>query len=284
TARHTDLTADLRVDLGRRDDLVVEHDRHAALRVTDGVTGGLTGQLRPLLAALATEVDVDLPLSTVLTVEDGLGTGDPVALDGGFAELELVALRVGEGHHDVLGVLGGLATTATAAGGHHALQIVQTFQTFEVLHALHLGGQFLGGGLFFPALLGAVGRCAGVVGLSVGCVGEVAGWWFLETLATGFTDAQDGVDGQLCGLADDLGGLRRLLHTGQFDDDPVLTGTRHVRLGHAQAVDALAQHLQDLVGVVGVGDRAVGTVLGLQDDLGAAAQVESQAGRYEPRR
>src|SRR5699024_11274565 len=30
TARHTDLTADLRVDLGRRDDLVVEHDRHAA--------------------------------------------------------------------------------------------------------------------------------------------------------------------------------------------------------------------------------------------------------------
>src|SRR5699024_776238 len=148
----------------------------------------------------------------------------------------------------------------------------------------HLGGQFLGGGLFFPALLGAVGRCAGVVGLSVGCVGEVAGWWFLETLATGFTDAQDGVEGQLCGLADDLGGLRRVLHTGQFDDDPVLTGTRHVRLGHAQAVDALAQHLQDLVGVVGVGDRAVGTVLGLQDDLGAAAQVESQAGRYEPRR
>src|SRR5699024_4465926 len=197
-------------------------DRHATLRVTDGVTGGLTGQLRPLLTALATEVDVDLPLSTVLTVEDGLGTGDPVALDGGFTELELVALRVGEGHHDVLGVRGGLATTTTTtARGHHALQIVQTF---EVFHALHLGGQFLGGGLFVPTFLGAVGRRAGVVGLSVGCVGEVAGWRFLETLAPGFTDAQDGGEGQLRGPAGDRGGLRRVLHTGQFDDDPVLTG------------------------------------------------------------
>src|SRR5699024_11516113 len=103
------------------------------------------------------------PLSTVLTVDDGLGTGDPVALGGGFTELELVALRVGEGHHDVLGVLGGLATTTTTARGHHALQIVQTF---EVYHALHLGGQFLGGGLFVPTFLGAAGRRAGVGGLS----------------------------------------------------------------------------------------------------------------------
>jgi hypothetical protein len=55
------------------------------------------------------------------------------------------------------------------------------------------------------------------------------------------------------------------------------------RLGHPELVDPPAQHLEgagqgavvDLV----FAEMPVGAVLGLQDDLGAAAQVEAQPGR-----
>ena len=66
---------------------------------------------------------------------------------------------------------------------------------------------------------------------------------------------------------------------GQLDDDPPLAGAGEGRLGHAEGVDPAAQHLQRAVGRLGVGLDGRG-VLGLEDDLGAAAQVEPElAGR-----
>ena len=80
------------------------------------------------------------------------------------------------------------------------------------------------------------------------------------------------------GAADDLGGLARVLQARQLDDDAPLAGAGERRLGDAERVDPAAQHLQRAVGGLRVGLDG-GRVLGLEDDLGAAAQVETRGGR-----
>ncbi len=61
------------------------------------------------------------------------------------------------------------------------------------------------------------------------------------------------VDRELCGAADDLGGLAWVLHSGQFDDDPFLAGAGDAGFGDAEGVDALPEDLQSAVGGCGVG-------------------------------
>ena len=64
-AADADVAGDGRVDLGRGDDLVVEHDRDAALGVAGRVAGRLAGDVGPGVAALAAEVDGDEPAPTL---------------------------------------------------------------------------------------------------------------------------------------------------------------------------------------------------------------------------
>jgi len=86
------------------------------------------------------------------------------------------------------------------------------------------------------------------------------------------------VEGQLRRAADGVGGLARVLHARQLDDDPGVARAREGRLRDAERVDALAQHLDHAVGRLGVGADGAG-VARLQDDLGAAPQVEAEPHR-----
>lgn len=83
------------------------------------------------------------------------------------------------------------------------------------------------------------------------------------------------MEGELGGAAEDIGSLGRVLHSGQFDDDPVAAGAREGGFGDAQCVDAAAQHLQGAVGGFAVGVSGGGGA-GLQHDLRAATQIESE--------
>ena len=82
--------------------------------------------------------------------------------------------------------------------------------------------------------------------------------------------------GQLRGPPDDLLGLGRVLDVGQLDEDPVLADPGERRLGDTERVDAAAEDLDRAVDGLGVGLDVAG-VLGLQHDLGAAAQVQAEA-------
>ena len=66
--------------------------------------------------------------------------------------------------------------------------------------------------------------------------------------------------------------------TGQFDDDPAVTGLGDGRLGHAQRVDPAAQHLAGLLGGFPAGTAAVSRVSSVISVL--AAQVEAEAVRF----
>ncbi len=88
----------------------------------------------------------------------------------------------------------------------------------------------------------------------------------------------DHVEPELGGPADHPGRLPGVLHAGQLDDDPTLAGAGQRGLGDAQGVDAAAEHLERAVGGLAVG-LDPGAVLGLQDDLGAALEVEAEPGR-----
>src|SRR5690606_34338795 len=56
--RDAHVARDVRADLGRRDDLVVEHDRDTSLRVTEGAARGLARDPLPLGATRLPEVDL----------------------------------------------------------------------------------------------------------------------------------------------------------------------------------------------------------------------------------
>ncbi len=100
----------------------------------------------------------------------------------------------------------------------------------------------------------------------------------LGRLLAGLGGAEHRVEGELGGAAEDVGGFLRVLDTGQFDDDPVVAGTGDGGLRDAERVDAAAQYLHGAVGGRRVGLDG-GGVAGFQHDLGAAAQVEAEAGR-----
>ncbi len=91
------------------------------------------------------------------------------------------------------------------------------------------------------------------------------------------SQADDGVDRQLGGPADRLQGLLRVLDARHLHDDAVGAGPDQVRFGHSEGVDAAAQHLQRLVHRLVV-QGAAGGLLGLQGDLGAALEIESEPG------
>lgn len=185
-----------RVDLRRRDDLVVEDDGHAALWVARRVAGGLTGEPGPALAVL--EVDGDMPAGAALRVEAGLGALDVLTAQRGPAEVQPLTGLVGQ-HPLALWELRGVPRARS-------------------LHRVH---------------------------------------------------------GELRGAAQHFGGLPRVLHARQFDDDPLVAGTDEGGFGDAERVDPAAQHLQGAVGGLGVGlERLGGT--GLQHDLGAAPQIQSE--------
>jgi hypothetical protein len=99
-----------------------------------------------------------------------------------------------------------------------------------------------------------------------------------RALGVGFGQAEHRVEGQLGGAPDDLGGLLGIVDAGQLDDHPPVPRALQGRLGHAELVDPSAQHLQGAGQGVAV-DPLVGAVGGLQDDLGAAPQVQAEAGR-----
>lgn len=82
-------------------------------------------------------------------------------------------------------------------------------------------------------------------------------------------------EGQLRGTPDDVRRLPRVLHPGQLDDDPLLSRTGEGGLCHPQRVHPQAKHLERPVRRLGVGPYGR-RVLGLEDDLGAAAQVETE--------
>ncbi len=84
------------------------------------------------------------------------------------------------------------------------------------------------------------------------------------------------MEAELGGLPDHLGGLAGVLDPRQLDDDAPLAGARQRRLGDAEGVDAAADHLERAVGGLAVGLHPL-AVLGLQDDLGAALEVEAEA-------
>jgi hypothetical protein len=94
----------------------------------------------------------------------------------------------------------------------------------------------------------------------------------------GFGEAEDRVEGQLGGAPDDLGGLPGVVDAGQLHDHPPVSRALQSRLGHAQLVDTPTQHLQSAGQGVPV-DPPIRTLLGFQDDLGAAAQVQAEPGR-----
>lgn len=90
------------------------------------------------------------------------------------------------------------------------------------------------------------------------------------------------MDGELRRAAEDVRGLDRVLDAGQFDEDAVIAGAHEGGLGEAERVDAAAQYLHGAVGgfTAGAGGAGGGGGAGLQHDLGAAAQVESEADRH----
>ena len=86
------------------------------------------------------------------------------------------------------------------------------------------------------------------------------------------------MEAQLGGLADHLNGLTRILDIRKLDDDPPVTGAGERRFGHPECIDASAQHFQRPISRLGICLDAFG-VLGLQDDLGAALQIQPETGR-----
>ena len=83
--------------------------------------------------------------------------------------------------------------------------------------------------------------------------------------------------GQLGGAADVLGlPAPRVLHAGQLDEDPVLALAGQRRLGDTEGVDAAAEHLDGPVDGSALALTSAG-VLGLEDELGAAAEVQAEA-------
>ncbi len=199
TTGHADAALDLRDDLGRGDDLLVQHDRDPAVRCTHLRTGGLRGQAAPRVPTVgALEVDRDVPAGALGRVVGRLGPRDLVTLHGGRAEDQPLAGLVGD----------------------------------DRLAVLRLG---LGSG-----------------------------------------HADDGVEAQLRGAADDSRRLTLVLHTRQLDDDAVLARTGQRRLGHAERVDAATHDLERPVGGFRVGLHRRG-VVGLQHDLRTATQIEAEA-------
>jgi hypothetical protein len=85
------------------------------------------------------------------------------------------------------------------------------------------------------------------------------------------------VDRELGGAPDDLGRLAGVLKPRQLDDDPPFPGAGQAGFRDAEGINPSAQHLEGAVGRLAVGLHGR-RVLGLQDDLGAAAQVETQLG------
>lgn len=82
-------------------------------------------------------------------------------------------------------------------------------------------------------------------------------------------EAVDGMEGQLGGPAQHLGGFPRVGDVGEFDEDTVLAGTCDGRLRDPQRVDPLAQDLDRAVGALAVRGRGR-RVAGLENDPGAA--------------
>jgi hypothetical protein len=81
------------------------------------------------------------------------------------------------------------------------------------------------------------------------------------------------------GRAPDCGDcLVRVLDSGQFDDDPAVTGQLEGGFGDAEGVDSPPQDLEGPRRHLGVHVH-FGRVLGLEHDLGAAAQVEPEVDR-----
>src|SRR5699024_7272940 len=164
-----DVAGGVLVDLGRGDDLVVQHDRDAPRRLALIGAGGLAGEVGPGLFALALELDVDLPLGVRGRVEHGFGAGDLGALDLGLAELELAALLVGQGAGDLAGVFGRLAAAHASHAAHAAhasgaallLQLLHQLLALLLAHAAGASAASAGTAL-------AVGRGLGLVGRRVG--------------------------------------------------------------------------------------------------------------------
>ena len=82
---------------------------------------------------------------------------------------------------------------------------------------------------------------------------------------------------QLSGLTDLASRFARVLETRQLDDDALLAGPGKGRLCDAQGIDATTQDAQGAIGGFGIGFDAAG-ILRLEDDLGAALEVEPELG------
>ena len=83
---------------------------------------------------------------------------------------------------------------------------------------------------------------------------------------------------QLGGAADHAHRFVGIRYSGKLHDDAPVSRPLQRRLRHAEGVDPPAQHLQGPIGGVVVDLLAVG-VLGFEDDLGAATQVEPEPHR-----
>jgi hypothetical protein len=86
------------------------------------------------------------------------------------------------------------------------------------------------------------------------------------------------MEGELCGPADHPQGLVGVVHTGQLHDHPAVPGALQDRFGHAELIDSAAQYLHRPGERVRVHPLA-GGVLGPEDDLRAATQVQAQPDR-----
>jgi hypothetical protein len=85
------------------------------------------------------------------------------------------------------------------------------------------------------------------------------------------------VEGELGGAADHPQRLAGVVHAGQLHDHPAVPGALQGGLGDAELVDPAAQHLHRPAQRVRVHPLA-GGVLGFEDDLRAATQVEAEPG------
>ena len=111
------LAGDRRVDLGAGDHLAVEHDGDPPRWVSELLAGRLAGQRGPAAAAVALELDRDLPAGLELGVELGAGVPDRVPGQGGRAEPQPAAVLVGQHQVPVAGRRGGRGRFAGGGPG-----------------------------------------------------------------------------------------------------------------------------------------------------------------------